>query len=193
VSTGRLEAFSDGVFAIAITLLVLEITVPEHGRTLSSALLHQWPSYFAYAVSFLNIGIMWVNHHQVFRFVRTVDRRLLFVNLGLLMCVAFVPFPTSIVARFIEKGSDARAAAVLFGVTLTLTAVFWQLLWYWAIDRPHILGPNPDRSSIFAISRSFWVGVPVYAVGTAVAIGSPWASLAFFAAVALFYVFDRGG
>jgi uncharacterized membrane protein len=191
VPTSRLEAFSDGVFAIAITLLVLEIKLPGHTVNLDHALLHEWPSYFAYTVSFMTIGIMWVNHHQLFRFVRGTDRKLLFVNLGLLMLVAFLPFPTAVVAEFIERSSQSRAAVVLYGTTLTLTAIFWQLLWYWAIDRPHIVGPGPDRAGIDAISRSFWYGVPVYAAGTAVALVSPLAGLAFFAAVALFYVFER--
>ena len=190
--TSRLEAFSDGVFAIAITLLVLEIRVPEHSANLSTALLHEWPSYFAYAVSFLTIGIMWVNHHQLFKLVGGVDRRLLFVNLGLLMCVAFVPFPTSIVAQFVEEPSHARAAAVLYGATFTLTALFWQLLWYWAIDRAEILEPGVNRRAISAISRSFWIGLPVYASGTAVALASPLASVAIFGGIALFYVFERG-
>jgi uncharacterized membrane protein len=192
VPTSRLEAFSDGVFAIAITLLVLEIRVPEHSASLSTALLQEWPSYFAYAVSFLTIGIMWVNHHQLFKFVRETDRKLLFVNLGLLMCIAFVPFPTSIVAQFVEEPGQARPAAVLYGVALTLTALFWQLLWYGAIVRPKILDPDLDRSAIGAISRSFWIGLPIYAAGTAVALASPLASVAIFGGIALFYVFERG-
>jgi uncharacterized membrane protein len=190
VPTSRLEAFSDGVFAIAITLLVLEIRVPGQGESLSSALLHRWPSYFAY-VSFLTIGIMWVNHHQLFKFVKATDRKLLFVNLGLLMGVAFVPFPTSVVAEFIRNAGQARAAAVLYGVTFTVTAVFWQLLWYWGIRRPDILRDDADRTAMSAIDRSFWVGLPVYAAGTAVALGSPIASIAIFGAIALFYVFER--
>jgi uncharacterized membrane protein len=193
VPTSRLEAFSDGVFAIAITLLVLEIKVPAHSSNLSHALLHEWPSYFAYAVSFLTIGIMWVNHHQLFRLVHETDRKLLFVNLGLLMCIAFVPFPTAIVAEFVERSGEARAAVLLYGLTLTLTALFWQLLWYWAIDRPHIVGPSADRAAISAISQSFWVGLPVYAAGTAVALASPLASVAIFGGIALFYVFERSG
>ena len=189
--TSRLEAFSDGVFAIAITLLILEVKIPGHNVNLDHTLLHEWPSYFAYAVSFVTIGIMWVNHHQLFKFVHDTDRKLLFVNLGLLMLVAFLPFPTAVVAEFIERSSQARAAVVLYGTTLTLTAIFWQLLWYWAIDRPHIVGANADRAGIVAISRSFWFGVPVYASGTAVALASPLTGFAFFAAVALFYVFER--
>jgi uncharacterized membrane protein len=191
VPTSRLEAFSDGVFAIAITLLVLEIRVPGQGESLSSALLHRWPSYFAYAVSFLTIGIMWVNHHQLFTFVKATDRKLLFVNLGLLLCVAFVPFPTSVVAEFIRNAGQARAAAVLYGVTFTVTAAFWQLLWYWAIKRPEILSERADRKALSAIDRGFWVGLPVYAAGTAVALGSPIASVAIFGAIAVFYVFER--
>lgn len=189
--TSRLEAFSDGVFAIAITLLVLEIKVPGRGADLATELLHRWPSYLAYAVSFLTIGIMWVNHHQLFKFVQATDRALLFLNLGLLMCVAFVPFPTSVVADFVHTSGQERAAAALYGVTLTVTAVFWQLLWYWGIRRPEVLRDDADRAELAGIDRGFWLGLPVYAAGTAIALASPIASVAMFGAVALFYVFER--
>src|SRR5215470_9469621 len=96
VSAGRLEAFSDGVLSIAATLLVLELHVPESGDNLGAALLAQWPSYAAYVVSFITIGIIWVNHHQLFALVRRVDRTLLFLNLALLMVVSVLPFPTAI-------------------------------------------------------------------------------------------------
>src|SRR5436309_13539589 len=95
--TNRVEAFSDGVLAMAITLLILEISVPDvKGDDLLDALGHQWPSYVAYVVSFLTIGIMWVNHHALFDHIRIVDRGLLFVNLFLLLAIAFVPFPTAL-------------------------------------------------------------------------------------------------
>ena len=111
----RLEAFSDGVFAIAITLLVLEIVVPhieEHGD-LGQALLDLWPSYLAYATSFLTIGIMWINHHTVFRQLGEVDHRFLFINLGLLMCISFVPFPTTLLADYAWGGERYRGGAGL--------------------------------------------------------------------------------
>src|ERR671935_1353442 len=109
VSTARLETFADGVFAIAATLLILEIQLP--GEDVGQGLRDLWPSYFAYALSFLSIGIMWVNHHVVLTFVREADRTFLFINLFLLMGIAFLPFPTEVFARHIEK-DGAREAAV---------------------------------------------------------------------------------
>src|ERR1041385_9184169 len=105
--TARLEAFSDGVYAIAITLLVLDLKVPmvQDGK-LASALLHQWPMYFAFLISFAFIGIMWVNHHRLFNHIRRCDNRLLFLNLLLLLGVTVVPFPTALLAAHL-KGGDA--------------------------------------------------------------------------------------
>jgi hypothetical protein len=103
--TGRLEAFSDGVFAIAITLLVLEIAVPhvEHDASLTNALLDLWPSYFGYAVSFITIGVMWINHHHMFKDIERVDHGLLALNLLLLICISFVPFPTAVLAEYVGE------------------------------------------------------------------------------------------
>ena len=111
VSSGRLEAFSDGVFSIAATLLVLELRVPpDAAGGLGPALLAEWPSYASYVVSFLTIGIILVNHHALFANVRRVDRRLLFLNLLLLLSVSTIPFPTAIVGRYIGSGDASRWA-----------------------------------------------------------------------------------
>ena len=114
---GRLEAFSDGVFAIAITLLVLEIVVPhvEEPGELGQALLDLWPSYLAYATSFLTIGIMWINHHTVFRQLGEVDHRFLFINLGLLMCISFVPFPTTLLADLLDQAKRSPGGGLIRG------------------------------------------------------------------------------
>src|SRR5919197_3311863 len=130
METARLETFSDGVFAIAITLLVLLFDVPElsEGQSLGHVLAHQWPQYASYAVSFVTIGIIWVNHHTLFRHIVRVDRVFLFINVLFLMCVAFIPYPTAVVARFVRSG-DARAAAVLYGITITAMALSFNLLW----------------------------------------------------------------
>ena len=118
METGRVEAFSDGVFAIAITLLILSVGIEKapHGN-LGSYLVDLWPAYVAYAVSFLTIGIMWVNHHLLFDNFARVDRPMLLLNILLLMLIAFVPFPTAVLAQFIQT-DGARAAAVLYGATL---------------------------------------------------------------------------
>jgi uncharacterized membrane protein len=116
MSGGRVEAFSDGVFAIAITLLVLDLAVPLREETpegeLTASLAHQWPAYFAYLVSFLVIGIIWVNHHTVSDKVRLVDRPVLFANLVLLLVVSVIPFPTHLLAEYLTADQNSHVAAV---------------------------------------------------------------------------------
>jgi uncharacterized membrane protein len=189
VSTSRLEAFSDGVFAIAITLLVLLFERPElePGQSLGEYLLHQWPAYLAYVVSFLTIGIIWVNHHAMFRHIVRTDRVLLFVNVFFLMSVAFIPYPTSLVAEFVRT-DDARAAALLYGITLTATAIGFVALWRYAIWGRRLLAPDADEREVSGITRSYWPGVPIYATATLIALVSPVASVILYALIAVFYV-----
>jgi uncharacterized membrane protein len=183
VSTTRLETFADGVFAIAATLLVLEIQLP--GDDIGQGLLDLWPSYFAYALSFLSIGIMWVNHHVVLSFTREVDRIFLFINLFLLMAIAFVPCPTAVLGVHIgEEG--ARVGALAYGLTFVVIAVFFQLFWQYASRR--LLRPDADRREVSGINRSYLPGVPLYVIATLVALVSPTAALVIFAAIALVYV-----
>src|SRR5438128_11760955 len=118
METGRVEAFSDGVFAIAITLLILTIEPPSRGEHLGHELLRLWPSYLAYGVSFLTVGIMWVNHHTIFRHFARVDRPLLLLNILLLMLIAFVPFRTRAAAEFIRSGEHRREAALADCITM---------------------------------------------------------------------------
>jgi uncharacterized membrane protein len=189
VETTRLETFSDGVFAIAITLLVLEIAVPhleEPGR-LGQALLDLWPSYIAYATSFITIGIMWVNHHSVFRQIRESDHRFLLVNLGLLMCISFVPFPTTLLADY-AWGGNGESAALAYGITLTITAVFFNLLWRYAAWNGRLLRADADPREVSGISRAYLPGPFMYGGATLVALVSPEASAALYLAVAVFYV-----
>src|SRR5205809_407593 len=129
METGRAGAFSDGVFAIAITLLILIIEPPHTDRGLGHELLRLWPSYLAYAVSFLTIGIMWVNHHAMFRHFARVDRPLLLLNIFLLMCISFTPFPTRVVADHAQSTANREAAAVLYGLTMTCTAICFFAVW----------------------------------------------------------------
>ncbi len=188
METGRVEAFSDGVFAIAITLLILTVDPPRHGRGIALAheLLRLWPAYLAYLVSFLTIGIIWVNHHTVFRQFGQVDRTLLFINVFFLLVVAFIPFPTRVVAEFARSGDDRRAAAVLYGATMTLMGLLFLVLWLYGSRR--LLRPDADQREVSGITRSFVPGTPTYAAGTLLALVSPIASLVLFGALALFYV-----
>jgi uncharacterized membrane protein len=188
VTTARLETFADGVFAIAATLLIIDVGVGElHDRSLSTALLDAWPSYAAYAISFVTIGIMWVNHHDLMRHVDRVDRVFLFLNLGLLLGTAFVPFPTRVLAEFVRT-DDGTAAAVLYGVTLTTTAVFFISLWLYASVGGRLLAPGADMREVSGITRSYLPGAPTYAGATLVAFVSPEASAALFGLIAAFYM-----
>ena len=150
--TSRLEAFGDGVFAIAATLLVLEIRLP--GEEVGPGLLDLWPSYFAYATSFLTIGIMWVNHHAILELVREADRRFLFLNLFLLMCIAFVPFPTTLLADHLGH-EGAPEAAVAYGLSLAVTAVFFNAVWHYAAAGRRLLRENVSAREVRGITRSY--------------------------------------
>ena len=169
--TGRTEAFSDGVFAIAITLLVLEIRVPESAFAhLWSGIADQWPSYLAYVTSFLTIGGIWGVHHGIFRRLQYMNRRLMLANLLLLMAVAFLPFPTKLMAEAIHDTGAARAAAIFYGVALLVISVLVRLLWASAVRDRHVLRPELSEQEIKAIGVSttpnigFYVGVIVLAI-----------------------------
>jgi TMEM175 potassium channel family protein len=185
VATERVEAFSDGVFAIAITLLILTVTPPTHGE-LGRELLRLWPSYVAYAVSFLTIGIIWVNHHTIFRLFAGVDRTMLFLNIFFLMVVAFIPFPTEVVADNVRDPGSRQAAALLYGCNMVLLAIAFVALWLYGSGR--LLSEESDRREVAGITRSFIPGIPVYLTGTLLAFVSPIASLVVFAALTCFYV-----
>jgi uncharacterized membrane protein len=187
VETSRVEAFSDGVFAIAITLLILAVGIEQAlaKGDLGHQLLDLWPAYIAYAVSFLTIGIMWVNHHAVFRQFARVDRPLLLLNVLLLMLIAFVPFPTRVVADHARSASDREAAALLYGSTMTITAILFFSVWIYGSRR--LLHPDADRREVTGITRSYLPGAPTYATATLIALVSSTASLIMFGAIALFY------
>jgi uncharacterized membrane protein len=187
VDTGRVEAFSDGVFAIAITLLILAVGIEQAiaKGELEQQLRHLWPAYIAYAVSFLTIGIMWVNHHQVFRHFARVDRPLLLLNILLLMCVSFTPFPTRVVAEHSQNPADRKAAALLYGGTMTLTAICFFSVWIYGSRR--LLRPDADMREVSGITRSYLPGTPMYATATLIAFASPIASLIIFGCLAIFY------
>ena len=194
--TGRLETFSDGVFAIAITLLVLEIPVPkvEHGG-LADALLDDWPAYAAYVVSFAIIGIIWINHHAVFGYVERADRGLLLLNLNLLLWVALIPWSTSLLAEYMQAGgSDERAAALVYALTMTLMGVSFGGMWLY-ITRGAEVGPaaHLPPSEVRSRTRRFVIGAPLYALSIGLALVSAPACLAVNALLAVYYAVPGGG
>jgi uncharacterized membrane protein len=185
MDTSRVEAFSDGVFAIAITLLILAVIEHVPQGDLSEELLDLWPAYLAYGFSFLTIGIMWINHHALFRHFARVDRVLLVLNILLLMMIAFVPFPTLVVAEFARSDTNGEAAALLYGIVMTTTAIFFLALWMYGSRR--LLRPDADPREVSGITRSYIPGMPLYATATLLAFVSPTASLVMYAAIAVFY------
>jgi uncharacterized membrane protein len=189
MDTRRVEAFSDGVYAIAITLLVLTFDVPSRDDRLQHALLHQWPSYAAYAVSFLTVGIMWTNHHTVMQQIGRVDRTFLLVTVFNLMFVAFVPYPTRVVAKFINT-DDRRAAALFYGITFTCTALSWAALWFYASLGNRLISADADPRVVSGITRSFLPGTLLYGGATLVAFASATVSVILFGAIALFYALE---
>jgi len=187
METGRVEAFSDGVFAIAITLLILAVGIEESFAegSVSERLLDLWPAYIAYAVSFVTVGIMWVNHHQVFRHFERVDRPLLLLNILLLMCISFTPFPTRIVAEHARDADDRHAAAFLYGITMTCTAICFFAVWYYGSRK--LLRAETDMREVSGITRSYLPGAPTYAITTLIAFVNSTASLILFGAITIFY------
>jgi uncharacterized membrane protein len=189
VEKDRLETFADGVFAIAATLLIIDVGVQARGHALGGAVLHAWPQYAAYAVSFMTIGIMWLNHRDCMRQIASVDRTFMVINLVLLLCIAFVPFPTRLVAEHFHDGG-LRAAALTYGITLTTTAVCFVGFWLYAVSGKRLLAADADPRVIAGISRSYVPGATIYGVATLVSLWSPKASVALFTAITLVFLFD---
>jgi uncharacterized membrane protein len=192
VSTTRLETFADGVFAIAATLLILNVDaqIGEHSSALGHRLLEIWPSYIAYAVSFVTIGIIWSNHHTVMAQLGRVDRTFLMLNVLLLLCVAFVPFPTRLIAEHLRDRHDLEAAALAYGATMTVMSIAYFTLWIYASHAGRLLHTNADPRVVSGITRSYLPGTPVYLTATLIAFVAPLASVIMFAAIALFYVIE---
>jgi uncharacterized membrane protein len=187
MSTGRLEMFSDGVFAIAITLLVLEIRPPEDTHELAHELGELWPSYLAYVISFLLIGLVWANHHAMFEHIVRADRPLLFLNVLLLMDVAFLPFPTAVMANAFQDGAGERLAVVFYGVTLVVGSVFFNAIWQYARRQHRLLGAHTSVEEARQIGRRFLIGPILYSAGTALGAVSSSAGVALYAFLIVFY------
>ena len=191
MNTSRIETFADGVFAIAATLLILNVDsqISEDVHDLGTELLHIWPSYLAYAVSFVTIGIMWINHHTVMSQIDRTDRRFLVATVGLLLCIAFVPFPTRLVAEHI-RGEGAQDAALAYGFTMVATAIMFSITWFYASRGKRLLRPDADPAIVTGISRSYLPGPFIYLAATLIAFASPTTSVVLFMAIALFYVIE---
>src|SRR3954469_21373408 len=188
LGTTRLEPFSDGVFAIAATLLVLEISVSSTDDLgLGHALLHIWPQYLAYVTSFVTIGIIWMNHHHTVSLIARTDRTMLFLNNLLLLTIAFLPFPTGLVGTYL-RGEGKQAATLAYAGTLVVMAGLHQAWWRYArVNRRLIADGTPD-SALRAVDRAYLPGVPLYGAVFVLAFFSPLASILLTFAIAAFYL-----
>jgi len=191
VNKQRFEAFSDGVFAFAATLLVLGFALPraryEHDAGLTTALLHLWPNLVAYGLSFAVIGIMWQNHHALFRFVERIDRRTVFLNLLLLAATAFIPFATSTLGSY----PTFKAAAFLYGLTLSTSGGVYNLMIV-RLVRNRAFSAGVGDTFIAGTVRAYRVGWVTYVIATIVALFWPVAAFAAYVAIVLYYLVPRG-
>ena len=187
--TQRIEAFSDGVFAIAITLLIIEIGVPHvtGDESLSEALGDLWPSYGAYVLSFVMIGIYWANHHSLFRlFVRT-DHYFLMLNVFFLMAIAFLPFPTAVLGEYLDDAASSDAAVTLYSLALLLPAFGWFVVWLYANARGLVderLEPNYVRF----LTTQYLLSNVLYAAALLLSFLNAWVALAIVVGLTLLYL-----
>lgn len=187
---GRVEAFSDGVIAVAITLLVLDLRAPEPdgGEDLAARLLNLWPNYLAYGISFLAIGIMWINHHAALRRLKSVDHAVLVVNLLLLMCIVALPFSTSLFATYLDAGSGGHLAAAIYaGSFLVTSAVFLVLQFLVLVRRPHLLREPLTRGQQRSLLLRAAIAGPTYLVAALLGLVTPYLTLAVCIALGIFY------
>jgi uncharacterized membrane protein len=182
----RIVSFSDAVFAITVTLLVLEIRPPADYTNLLHGLVALWPSYLAYALTFLFIGQVWANHHVMFDHIRAADRVILLLNTLLLMMVAFLPFTTSVLAGALRSGHSLRTAAVFYGIAFDATALTFNAIWQYA-RRHRLLSEALDPMGTTAISRRFQLALAWLTTGVLLGLLIPFLSVAVIAAFNVFY------
>jgi uncharacterized membrane protein len=188
IPTGRLEALSDGVFAIAITLLVLDIAVPAHaGSDLLRAVGGQWPSYLAYAVSFSTIGALWLGHNAITEYLDRADSAFIRLNLLLLLLVAFLPFPTRLFADYIGDDRPERVAATIYGVSLLVASTLLWVLWRYAVHA-HLVRPDAGDEEVELLTQRLTPGLGGYIVLIVVGLFVPIIAVIGYLAIALFYV-----
>ena len=188
---GRLHALIDGVFAIALTLLVLDLPRPAHSTQLVHDLLHAWPSYVAYLVSFVTIGILWIEHHWMMGAVRGINRRFLERTLAFLLFISIIPWPTALAADYADQTvPEARAVAVLYAATMLMMGLTFAWGWRYLAAHPELVA-EPARSALPAGAHRALLGSLVYLIAIAVAFLSPVASFAIDAIVAVYFAASR--
>jgi uncharacterized membrane protein len=191
MDTRRAEAFSDGVFAVAITVLVFNLLGITLGKHPYQSLTDAWPQYFAYVVSFLTIGIMWMNHHTVFAHITRVNRPVLVFNLLLLLGVVAIPWPTALIADHL-RGPGGAAAAVTYGLVMILISLGFAGLWIYVVTHAAKLGGRLEPEALRGSIPRFTGGLLAYVAGTVLAaFGLPVAALILYGLLAIYYLFEH--
>jgi uncharacterized membrane protein len=192
LQTGRLQAFSDGVFAIAVTLLVLNLAVPAGSqRNLLGAFDEQWPSYLAYVVSFATIGAVWIGHSLITEYLEHSDGTLVRLNLLLLLVVSFLPFPTRLLAQYIAADNAERVAATIYGVTLLCTAGLLSLLWRYALHA-RLVRPDADDTELSILTERLTPGLAGYVVLLVLGLVAPVIAVIGYFLLAMYYIIPVG-
>ena len=192
--TARLETFADGVIAIAITLLILEVGVPHtEGRTLGTALAAEWPSYAAFLVSFLTIGIIWVNHHHMFKLIARTTHAFLMLNVLFLMTICVLPWPTELVAAYVRDPDGRVLATAVYGGVMTAVAIMFNVVWRYAATNRRLLVEGIGDRALAKMNRNYMAGPIVYGAATVVALVQPYVSLAVFAGLAVYWLLPGTG
>lgn len=193
LSTSRIEFFSDGVFAIAITLLIIEIKVPQlHGTTgaseLGAALFNLWSHYFAYVLSFLMIGIYWVNHHYLFGLFKRTNHIFGLLNVFFLMCIAFVPFPTAVLGEYLTDEHNRHAAVIFYALGLALPAFGWFLIWFYASRDFRLIDKNLNPAFVTYLTRKFLITDIIYFAALLISLWNSILGLAICVGLTLLYM-----
>ena len=185
--TSRLEAFSDGVLAIAITLLVLDIPVPSGGGDVGAQLRQGWPHYLAFITAFLTISVMWANHHDLFRIIDKSDRGLMLANAVLLACISFLPFPTGVLAEHMrDSGANRQAALLTYGGTMVVVALAYNVLWRYVRLR-RLLRDDISAETVAAIDRAYLYAPFIYGGAMLLSFFAAWLSIAVWIGLAIFW------
>ena len=187
MKTSRLEAFSDGVFAVAITLLVLEINIPA-GENLWHQLKEEWPSFASFFISFWVIGIIWVNHHGLLDHLKRTDRGVLYLNLLVLMTVVFIPFSTALMAEHLKSGADEKVAAIVYASAFLALGIAFNLFWTYIVKHRRKLGVEIPDEEVRRMSVGFMIGSPLYVIAVIMAFISPAVVLIITGGVAAYYM-----
>ena len=185
--TSRMEALSDGIFAIASTLLVLDLAVPAASSDVGHSLLHQWPTYLAYLVSFATIGNAWLNHSVITEYLERADAILLRLNLVLLFFVSVLPFPTHMLAEYLSNSSAERIAVTVYGLNLLAIGAFTSLTWHYAVAE-HLVRRDNSEDDVRAISAKLDPSLASYAVAIGIGLLWPKVTVVLYLVIALFVI-----